>query len=239
MLIILVILVGLAAVRLTAVPNVERGEEAPALDQGIGPKNGLEGDAVGVGVEAYFPAFVGLTYNFAGEGMEFASFSRTISFAGAGLIQVEDLSGTNLARVLEVNEAEVKVLWSREEFYGRESLLDNALDPRAGPGRRENLILLQAPLKVGHRWRDGQFRREIVSINEVVTVPLGTFRAVLVVKSVSLAAENEAGESAATYEYYAPNTGLIRRESFFRANGGTYSVISKLQSISSVNDERG
>ncbi len=82
MLIILVILVGLAAVRLTAVPNVERGgEEAPALDQGIGPKKRARRRCCwGVGgVEAYFPAFVGLTYNFAGEGMEFASFSRTIS----------------------------------------------------------------------------------------------------------------------------------------------------------------
>lgn len=233
-LIVLVILVGLAAVRLLA-PRAERVAEAPALD--VSTERVPE--AVTQDVGAYFPAFVGLTYHFAGEGMEFASFARRIAFASAGLIQVEELSGTNLAQVFELSESELKVLWSQEEFYRNESLLDNALAEGAGPGRRENLILLQAPLKVGNSWADSRFRREIVGMNEVVTVPLGTFHAVIVVKSVPLGSENEAGEEATSYEYYAKNMGLIQRETVFGANGETYSVISKLQSISSVFDERG
>ncbi len=220
LLLVLVILVGLAVVRLLVVPEAERGAEAPAALDSI-----EEVDRP----QAYFPAFVGLTYHFAGEGMEFAAFSRRITFARAGLIQVEDLSGTNLARVYEVNESEVKVLWSQEEFYRRESLLDQS----PGPGRQENIILLQAPLKVGHSWEDGQFRREIISMDEIVTVPLGTFHAVLVVKSTPLDSPCE------TYEYYAKNMGLIKRKSVFTADGEEYHVISKLQSISNVFGERG
>lgn len=233
--IILVILIGLGVVRMLAVPGVEQGEDAPAVESAEGEPVA----AVTRDVQAYFPALVGLSYHFAGEGMEFSSFTRRITFASGGLIQVEDLSGTNLARVFESSDSELKVLWSQEEFYRQESILNNDLAEGAGTGRRENLILLQAPLIVGKSWEDERFRREIVGVDEVVTVPLGTFHAVIVVKSIALAGENGTDEQTTTYEYYAPNIGLIQRESIFVSNGETYAVISKLQRITSTNNERG
>lgn len=233
---ILIMLVGLAAVRLLPLPRIERGLEAPA-----GGDSG-EGDGLG-GVGAYFPAFVGLKYHFAGEGMEFASFSRQITFAAGNLIQVEELNGTNLVRVIELAHGEIKEVWSQEEFYSGESLLDGALFDGAGAGRREQLILLQAPLQIGRSWEDARFRREIVGVDETVAVPLGTCHSVLVVKSIprgSAQSPDGAGiPQAATYEYYAQNLGLIRRESVFTADGETYSVVSQLQRICTGSNEGG
>lgn len=53
-------------------------------------------------LRAYLPALVGMTYHYEGMGMEFASFTRRLTFAAQGLLQLEDLSGTNLAQVVEV-----------------------------------------------------------------------------------------------------------------------------------------
>ncbi|HAI52507.1 MAG TPA: hypothetical protein DCL99_04360, partial [Firmicutes bacterium] len=66
-------------------------------------------------LRAYLPALVGTTYHFAGSGMEFAAFSRRITFAGEGLLQLEDLSGTNLAMVVEHGPHELKAIYAEEE----------------------------------------------------------------------------------------------------------------------------
>jgi hypothetical protein len=177
-------------------------------------------------LRAYLPALVGTTFQFEGSGMEFASFSRRITFAAPGLVQLEDLSGTNLAVVLEHRWDRLRLIYSEEEFYAEESLLDEE-QRRGRPGRSVDLVLLKAPLKVGTAWRDQNFQREIVALDQVVEVPLGVFYDVVVVKSIS----HDAPENV-LYEYYAKNVGLIKREFLLLADGEPYLVTSSLKSIS-------
>jgi hypothetical protein len=58
-----------------------------------------------------------------------------------------------------------------------------------------------------------------------------------VVKSTPLA-EPDPGEESVTYEYYAQNMGLIKRETLFTAEGDTYSVVSQLEGVTSNVYER-
>ncbi|MGI6651654.1 MAG: hypothetical protein ACOX4Y_07895 [Limnochordia bacterium] len=196
------------------------------------PEDGAEqGEAVqampaSADLRAYFPSLPGMTYFFAGEGMEYAAFTRKVTFADSGFIQIEDLSGTNLAQVFECCRDEVRVIWSEEEFYESQSLLDAAYREERGSGTARNLIPLQAPLIPGHTWHDEGFRREILAVDETVTVPMGTFFEVVTVKSRS-----QAVEDFVTYEYYAKNIGLIKRVSLYVQDGETYAVASNLRSM--------
>lgn len=178
-------------------------------------------------LRAYLPALPGAVYAFQGSGNEFAAFMRRITFAESGLVQLEDASGTNLALVVEHHPQKLTVIWSEEEFYEEESLLDAEYRASRGRGHAVELVLLSAPLVVGHTWSDQRFQREIVAVDQVVAVPLGVFYDVVVVKST-----NPEAPEMELYEYYAKNVGLIKRESLFPSDGKTYSVVSSLRSFS-------
>lgn len=180
-------------------------------------------------VRAYLPAWPDLTYYFTGDGMEFATFRRKITFVASGLVQIEDLSGTNLARVVECTENELRVIWSEEEFYDEHSLLNPVPSEGNSDGRAENLILLKAPLKKGNFWVDEAFKREIIKVKQVVSVPLGSFHDVVVVKVESLENDN-----IVRYEYYAKNIGLIKQESVYAQEGKTHTIKSALTDLSTV-----
>ncbi|HHT90913.1 MAG: hypothetical protein QM451_06565 [Bacillota bacterium] len=195
----------------------------PQSENGVDVIDSLPGQ---VDLRAYFPPLQGLTYSFAGEGMEYAAFTRQITFAVPGILQVEDLSGTNLVQVLECGAHELKIVWSEEEYYGDQSLLDEEDRLERGAGQPRNLVLLQTPLVPGHTWSDERFHREIVAVDEVITVPLGTFYDVVVVKNQSLDMED-----SVQYAYYAKNVGLIKREFLSGQGGDSNAVVSSLQSL--------
>lgn len=177
-------------------------------------------------LQAYFPALVGANYYFSGEGMEFASFSRKITFAEPGRMQIEESSGTNLVQILTYDQELIQVIWVEEEFYAGKNILDPKILAERTSGRTENLILLKAPLVPGTSWADSRFQREISAIDQVITVPAGTFHDVLVVK-----AQNPETKDYVQYEYYAKNIGLIKRESIFIENGETYGIVSSLRRL--------
>ncbi len=185
--------------------------------------------AVQEDLRAYLPALVGTTFHFQGSGMEFASFTRRITFAAPGLVQLEDLSGTNLAQVVAYGPGELKVIYSEEEFYEQASLLDGAARQGRPQGRAVELILLKAPLQVGNTWSDQHFQREIAAVGQVVEVPLGTFYDVVVVRSTS----KDAPDSV-HWEYYAKNVGLIKREFRLELADGPFAVVSSLQAVGSA-----
>lgn len=182
-------------------------------------------------LRAYLPPLVGTTFHFQGSGMEYASFRRRITFASGDLLQMEDLSGTNLAQVVERSPQELAVIYAEEEFYAEQSLLGKEARQGRELGRSLKLILLKGPLEIGNTWSDDQFQREIVAVKQVVEVPLGTFYDVVVVKSRSRAADS------VHYEYYAKNVGLIKREFVLQLEGGTYQIVSSLEAVSSVGSQ--
>ena len=183
-------------------------------------------------VRVYLPPLPSLTFFFAGEGMEFASFTRKITFSDPQTLQIEDSSGTNLAQVVEVTAEQLRIVWAEEEFYEEKNLLDEGARQNRQGGAERDLILLQAPISPGHSWSDESFQREIIATDETVTVPLGTFYEVVVVKNRSLAADN-----FVTYEYYAKNIGLIKRVSVAESGddaddfGVAYAIVSSLSRL--------
>lgn len=178
-------------------------------------------------VLAYMPTWAGAKYEFVGDGLEFADFTRRITFASPELIQIEDSSGTNVVSIMELTPLELRVVWSGEEFYEKRNLLGPWVKKEHTllPGREESLIPLKAPLEVGKQWSDSGFEREIYQVNRQVTVPLGTFSDVVVVKSTPIDGDG------VVYEYYAKNLGLIKRQSHYN----TLIVTSSLAQLEVVN----
>lgn len=184
-------------------------------------------------VLAYLPTWGQAMYKFAGEGIEFAAFTRRITYAAPELLQIEDLSGTNLVKIVELTPNELRVVWTAEEFYEDRNLLKLWLegDKSSIPGRAEALVPLQGPLRVGTSWTDDRYQREIVQVKQVVTVPLGTFYDVLVVESKALGSEDWV-----QHEYYAKNMGLIKREARLGAGDEDLLVISALEELNVGSD---
>ena len=181
-------------------------------------------------VRIYLPPLTNLTFFYQGEGNEYASFTRTITHASPAALQMEDASGTNLAQVVELTPEQLRMVWSEEEFYEAVSLLPEETRQTREFGRALDLILLAAPIVEGQSWTDAHYQREIIATDETVTVPLGTFYEVVVVKSRSLEAED-----FLTYEYYAKNVGLIKRVSVSEGEEA-YAIVSSLAHLTTPGD---
>jgi hypothetical protein len=130
------------------------------------------------------------------------------------LVQMaEDNGGTRVAMVFRVVPEGITKIFMIPEFYTEKNLLDE-------PTNRVDQVL-KAPLKTGTVWQDDQYLREVLSIDERVIVPAGTFTNVLKIK---LTAKSQSGGQL--LEFYAPDVGLILRE-FTSENN--YKVSSKLK----------
>ena len=165
-------------------------------------------------LRAYLPALPGAVYAFQGSGNEFAAFMRRITFAESGLVQLEDASGTNLALVVEHHPQKLTVIWSEEEFYEEESLLDAEYRASRGRGHAVELVLLSAPLVVGHTWSDqrkGRSRK--IGGGSALGAPT-----MWLSKSTTLRLEMSSMSTT-------PNR-LIKRESLFPSEGETLAVSS-------------
>jgi hypothetical protein len=152
-------------------------------------------------VRIYFPTEQNLTWAYEGSGNEYAAFTRKVIHKEDSRVQLaQDNGGTRLGMVLQVLPEAVSVIYVREEFYTDAKLFGEAAN------RHE--ILLKAPLKAGAVWENDRERREVISIDETVQVPAGTYSNVVKVKVTSLAA-NTVNENV---EYYAPGVGLVLRQ---------------------------
>lgn len=168
-------------------------------------------------VSGYFPAEPKMTWEYEGTGNEYAGFTRRVMYSQGNKVQVsENNGGTVLGMVFDVAPLLVVKTYSRPEFYNDENLIEE----------KSNLqeVILKAPLKVGSAWKNQRDQREVVSINERVEVPAGTFNRVVKIKITSLEHKPEEGQ---LFEYYAEKTGLIMRE-FITSND---KITSKLKSF--------
>ncbi len=174
-------------------------------------------------LKAYFPLHQGMEYSYAGEGNEFAPFTRKIMFVEDNYLQLTDNNGgTVVVKIYKYNDKEITEVFSEGEFYEDENLIP---DVRNNEDKAE--IILKAPLEVGKSWSSNDGDREIVAVDQKVKVPAGTFHQVIKIK-ITYTDSNNTG-----YEYYAPNIGLIKSEYL----GEGFKIISELESFS-LNDEQ-
>lgn len=169
-------------------------------------------------VSRYFPSKAGLIWEYAGEGIEYAGFTRCVMYQRDNLVQIADYDGgTNLAMVVQVKPETVTKVFSQEEAYTDKSFLNEAANQAD--------IILKAPLKKGQIWKNDNYSREVISTIEKITVPAGTFANVIKIKISPL----DVSEDGQTFEYYAANVGLIMREYISNSN---YKITSKLKRLS-------
>jgi len=165
-----------------------------------------------VSVKDYFPFEGDVEYIFEGMGNEYATFTRTVDYIDGNRIQIRDNNGgTEIVKVIEATEDEVRLVYSRAETYFRESFL------KKDSGKPE--ILLKAPITKGTTWTmpDGR-KSTITGIDVVVKVPYGEYKAVEVTID---------GATGDTINYYSKGAGLVKTV----YNPGTDEVSSSLKTV--------
>jgi hypothetical protein len=171
-------------------------------------------------LSAYFPIGENFTWEFAGEGIEFAAFTRRVEYLRGDRVQMSQWNGgTRLMMIFQVSAGAVTQTFSREEVYDNPQLFDKPAN--------KSTIILKTPLVVGASWQNALDRREILSVTRKLKLPAGGFDNVLVVKIVSTDKQNS--DDGYTLEYYAPGAGLVMQE-YYGANN--FKVVSRLKSFS-------
>lgn len=171
-------------------------------------------------LSAYFPIGENFTWQFAGEGIEFAAFTRQVEYLRSDRVQMSQWNGgTRLMMIFKVSASAVTQTFSQAEVYDNPQLFNKPAN--------KSMIILKNPLVVGAAWQNAMDRREILSVTRKLKLPAGAFDNVLVVKIVSTDKQNS--DDGYTLEYYAPNTGLVMQE-YYGANN--FKVVSKLKSFS-------
>lgn len=163
-------------------------------------------------IQDYFPIKENVKYTYEGKGNEFAFYTVYIDYTSENKVQQRvNNGGTEMAKVLEIKDGKLTLVFIREEVYYRENFLkaeSNADD-----------VLLMEPLKQGTTWtlKDSS-KKTITNISADVTTPSGNYKAIEVTTE---------GKNGKTVDYYAKNVGLVK--SVF--NPGESEVSSTLSKI--------
>lgn len=145
----------------------------------------------------FFPMTKGSYWEYEGEGIEYASFTREVLFTDTNRAQFrEDNGGTVIATVIEATDTAVIRVFSRAEAYGDENFMEKQAN--------ENTIILKAPIQVGTKWEVQDGTKEITAIDATVDTPAGEF-------NNCVAVTGHIGESTIV-EYYKAGIGLVKRE---------------------------
>lgn len=164
--------------------------------------------------------------SYSGKGIEYAAFNQEVTYVQPPLYQVEEESaGTTVVYVYLILEDEIYTIYHEGEFYEDKNILPTLIK-EAGTSRPEKLLefhggqlLFQGPIEVGQSWQSGQRQVEITAILEEMQVSAGNFYNVVKIKKAT--AESK------TYEYYAPNIGMIKSLTDFNGD----QIISELEHL--------
>lgn len=163
-------------------------------------------------IKDYFPLTENTKYTYEGEGNEFASYTVYIDYLKDNRIQTRtNNGGSELVRVLELNDNQLTDLFFRGETYFRENFTDDEYS--------SGKVLLKEPLEEGNSWSSGEDSTStITSINKEVVTPEGN------VEAIEVTTESQQGT---TIEYYAKDKGLVKVIN----KGEGYEITSTLSSI--------
>jgi hypothetical protein len=150
-------------------------------------------------VKDVYPLSEGDYWKFAGTGNEYAPFEQKVLFREGDRVQLQNATGgTVMAIIYEFKEGELRVVYSLEEFYEEENILD-----------RENTmeeVILKEPIQVGNTWQSGGKDYKIEALDAQVETPAGNFEDCI---KVTVNAKEFNSESIV---YYKPGLGLVKQE---------------------------
>lgn len=168
-------------------PTQEPQEEEPQEEPSTGSQN----------LRDYFPLTQGSTWQYKGEGNEYASFTREVLYVEDDAAQIkEDNGGTVSASVFTTTDNEITRIFFQGEEYEETNFLNEEPD--------DNSVILKSPLEVGTQWEGPIDAREIVEIDATVDTHVGQFENCIKVKI--------AGQNSTTFEYFKAGIGLVKRE---------------------------
>jgi len=145
----------------------------------------------------YFPLSEGSTWQYLGDGNEYASFDRSVLFVEEDRAQISEANGgTVSASVFEITEDGIVRTFFRGEEYDGKNLLE---EESTG-----SLAVLKAPLEVGTSWETQNDVREIIETDATVDTPAGEFDNCLKISITS--------EHSVMFEYYKAGIGMVKRE---------------------------
>jgi Spore germination protein len=202
---LIIISLLLSLVLLSSCAKVKPGEE----NKSTSPDTKAEQHTI----KDYYAYQENVKYVYEGQGNEYASFTVFIDYISGNRVQLRSNNGgTEMVKVLENKDGELRILLSKGECYYRENFTQV-------PGSNVE-ILLKEPLTLGTGWTlaDGR-KRSITNLEANVTTPMGTYQTLEVTTE---------GKEGKTQDYYAPNIGLVK--SVYISNGfEVSSTLSKLE----------
>ncbi len=150
-----------------------------------------------------------------GTGGEFAGYTEYVDFIQDNRIQLRmNNGGTEIVRVIERKDGELREIFSEPEIYYVENFLTKK--------PKESRVLLKEPIAVGTSWINSEVETNtITSVDAKVETPLGVFDAV----EVSRVSEND-GVTYTTTDYYAIDMGLIKTVN--SGGGYTFEAVLKI-----------
>lgn len=174
-----------------------------------------EDTSVKLTIKDYYPFKENTKYTYEGKGNEYAAYTSFVDYIKDSRIQLRvNNGGTEVVKVLENKNGELKQLLSREESYYREDLTSKT-------DEKSQQILIKEPLKKGTSWTlaDGS-KRYISNIDVAITTPSGNYKALEITTEY---------KDSKTLDYYALNVGLVK--TIFKS--GDMEVTSSLSKITS------
>jgi len=164
-------------------------------------------------VSDYMPMLVGYTWEYEGEGNEYASYVLKVEYQESNRYQLSrDNGGAVIADIYEARKDSLVHVYQAGEGEDHPNLLKQ-------PNNLED-ILIKLPLQAGNKWTSEENSYEILDTKASITVPYGTFKDCIVVKRTY----KDGGED---YMYYKDGVGLIQSE--FRS--GDFKVFSRLKNF--------
>ncbi len=204
---VIMLLVMIVAVLATGCFKNEKGPDSVQT-----PGTGENEQKKELTVKDLYPLNEGDYWKFAGEGNEFAAFEQKVLFREGDRVQLQVASGgTVMGIIYEFTDGKLEVVYSQEEFYEEENILD-----------RENQmsqVILQEPIVVGNTWSSAGRNYKIEDVDATVETPAGEFTGCVVISSTG----DE--DNVKNYVYYKPGLGLIKQEYV----GPDYKIIAELE----------
>lgn len=147
-------------------------------------------------IKDYIQVKENLRYDFQGENSEYAEATAYVDYIEGDKFQIRSNNGgTEVCRVFELKDGELKLIFSRPECYYRENFLKKTANA--------DEVLLKEPLVTGTSWvlKDGS-KRSITNTEVEVTTPEGTL------KALEVTTEGVNGQK--DLQYYVLNKGLVK-----------------------------
>lgn len=146
-------------------------------------------------IEDYYPFMKNIKMQYIGVNNEFSQMMTFIEFMKDNRVQIKiRYEDRPKVKVLEYENGELREIYSEDQFYHIENMLNVNSEMRD--------ILLKEPLEIGSSWEtiDG-YKRSITGIDVEIDLPYGNLKA--------LEVTTQLGEGKIQRDYYVKNIGYV------------------------------